>query len=244
MNHNELMRAIIDSRLSPEDRENDGKAQKLAWDARCRIKAICACGMAELDRGLQGYRLTELGRNLREAPKSDKHNGKRFRLLSAEETAIFRRGLLTNPPVIRVLMLLNDSRRQGGGPLSKYDIGGQLGFAGDIGFTHFEPEFVVQTGCAFGDAEGDADKWARTIISWLMQIGWAIKNGRANILGKPLDLYTTTNEVDRILQYSARSTVKYIPVEMLCSEHHPFSQIVKHDNTDFQSNYFPAPILD
>ncbi len=31
------------------------------------IKAICACGMVELDRDLQGYRLTPLGQELCDA---------------------------------------------------------------------------------------------------------------------------------------------------------------------------------
>lgn len=34
-------------------------------------------------------------------------------------------------------------------------------------------------------------------------------------------------EVDRVLQYPARSTVKYVPQEMLCSARHPFSRIVQ-----------------
>ena len=42
-----------------------------------------------------------------------------------------------------------------------------------------------------------------------------------------LEIYTTRYEVDRVLQYSARSTVKYVPQEMLCSAHHPFAQIVQ-----------------
>ena len=230
MNHNALMRAILDARLSPADRGNDRKAQRLTWDARCRIKAICACGMVELDRAQQGYCLTGLGEELRQAPQSNKfYRGKR--LLSPEEVEIFRKGILTNPPVIRVLSLLNENRKSGKGALSKYDVGSKLGFAGDVGFTHYEPEFVVRNGKSFNDAEGDADKWARTIISWLMQVGWVVEDGTISVLGSPLKLYTTTYDVDKVLQYSARSTVKYIPQEMLCSNHHPFADIVQQRRT-------------
>lgn len=221
INHNALMRAIFLRRMQLGDIK-----KKWTWDARCRIKAICACGMVELDRDIQGYRLTELGKELCAAPKSDKlSRGKR--ILSEEEKVIFRKGLLTNPPVIRVLNILNDNRKNGLGSMSKYDVGSQLGFVGDIGFSHFEAEFVARNDKSFNDAEGDADKWARTIISWLCQVGWVVKDGNADIYGKTLPLYTTVYEVDRVLQYAARSTIKYIPQEMLCSDHHPFAAVVQ-----------------
>lgn len=222
ISHNALMRSIYESRTKKGEIIN-----KWTWDARCRIKAICACGMVELDRELQGYRLTELGKELCSAPKSAVMNrGKR--LLSPQEVEIFRRGLLTNPPVIRVLSLLNENRRKGLDGLSKYDIGGQLGFAGDIGFTHLDATYVARSGKNFNDAEGDADKWARTIISWLTQVNWVFRSGTSYVFEKMLPIYSTTSEVDRVLQYTARSTVKYIPQEMLCSDHHPFAPVVQH----------------
>lgn len=226
LNHKALMRAILDTRLSPEDRGNDRRAQRLAWDARCRIKAICACGMARLDRDNQGYRLTELGRELRRARKHFREF-RGLRLLSSEEIELFRQGILTNPPVVRVLTLLNESRKKGREGLSKYDIGGRLGFAGDVGFTHYEPEFVVRMGKSFINTEGDADKWARTILSWLTQVGWVARGGTVSVLGRPLWLYTTDCAVDRVLRYSARSAIQYIPQEMLCSHRHPFAEIVQ-----------------
>lgn len=222
INHNELMRRIFEFRTSLGNIK-----KKWTWDARCRIKAACATGMIEIDRSCQGYRLTDLGRQLCVAPKSEIHrNGNR--VLCDEEIELFRKGLLTNPPVIRVLSLLNDSRKNGNGPMSKYDVGGQLGFVGDIGFTHFEAEFVVLNGKSFNDAEGDADKWARTILSWLTQVGWVKKSDPIDVLGKPLQRFTTIYDVDRVLQYGAASSVKYIPQEMLCSDHHPFTAVIQH----------------
>lgn len=221
MSHNALMRAIYAYRTELGDIK-----KKWTWDARCRIKAICACGMAELDRDLQGYRLTALGKELCTAPKNDElYRGKR--ILSEKEKTIFQKGLLTNAPTIRVLNILNYNRKNGLSAMSKYDVGSKLGFVGDIGFSHFEAEFVARSGKSFNDAEGDADKWARTIISWLNQVGWVIKDSNADVLGKSLPLYTTVYEVDRVLQYAARSTVKYIPQEMLCSDHHPFAEVVQ-----------------
>ena len=86
---------------------------------------------------------------------------------------------------------------------------------------------MARSGKSFNDAEGDADKWARTILSWLSQVDWVVKSESADILGKSLPLYTTVYEVDRVLQYAARSTVKYVPQEMLCSDHHPFADVVQ-----------------
>ena len=221
INHNELMRRIFAYRTALGDIK-----KKWTWDARCRIKAICATGMVEIDRTCQGYRLTQLGKQLCSAPKSTVTN-RNNRVLSDEEKEIFRKGLLTNPPVIRVLSILNDNRKNGNKPMTKYDVGSRLGFVGDIGFTQFEADFVALSGKSFNDAEGDADKWARTIISWLIQVGWVTKCDPVEVYGKTLPTYTTVYEVDRILQYSAASTIKYIPQEMLCSDHHPFTEVVQ-----------------
>lgn len=221
IDHNTLMRSIYFSRQEKGDLK-----KKWTWDARCRIKAVCATGMVELDRSISGYKLTTLGIALKAAPYSTTlFKGKR--ILSPEEKEIFKKGLLSNPPVIRVLSILNESRRNGNVPLSKYDVGSQLGFVGDIGFTHFEAEYVALMDKSFNDKEGDADKWARTIISWLSQVGWVVKGESAEIYGKTLPRYTTTFEVDRVLQYGAKSTIKYVPQEMLCSEHHAFPKVVQ-----------------
>lgn len=224
INHNDLMRKIFESRLANRDL---GKKGKWSWDARCRIKAACACGMLKLNRVENGYYLTSLGAELKQAPKSDRLYKKK-RVLSAEEIEIFRRGLLTNPPVIRVLSLLNEDRRAGGEGLSKYDIGGKLGFVGEYGFTHWEPEYVSRSNKKFNDAEGDADKWARTILSWLSQVNWVIKAGQLFYNEQALAIYSTNHEVDMLLRYGAKSTKKYVPSEMLCSYHHPFHELIQN----------------
>ena len=129
INHNEFMRRVYAYRISQEP-----DLAKWSYDARCRARAIVATGMIRLDRNIQGYVITDLGRELLNAPKSDVIK-KKNRILCDEEKEIFKRGILSNPPVVQVLSLLNSSRRQGRS-LSKYDIGAQLGYAGDRGFTH------------------------------------------------------------------------------------------------------------
>ncbi len=208
-------------------RENRGDLPtRWTWDARCRIKAIHAVGLVKLNRNIQGYELTDLGRQLQNCPKPSILKRK-LRILTRQETEIFKRGLLTNPPVIRVLQLLNDDRRDQHVGLSKYDVGRQLGFVGDVGFTHIDPHWVVNHGYKFANKEGDADKWARTILRWLIQVGWAVHHGYTDIRGHKLILYTSTPEVDNVLRYTVNSVRRNIPGEMLCSNHHAFPKLVQ-----------------
>lgn len=220
INHNEFMRRVYAYRISQEP-----NLAKWSYDARCRARAIVATGMVQLDRKIQGYVITDLGRELLKAPKSNVVK-KKNRILCDEEKEIFKRGILSNPPVVQVLTLLNNSRRQGKS-LSKYDIGAQLGYAGDRGFTHIEAEYVARIGANFNDKEGDADKWARTILSWLQQVGWVVSGNSLDYYGKSLKTYTSTEEVENVLRYNAKSILKYVPQEMLCSEKNPFSSIVQ-----------------
>lgn len=207
--------------------ENKDLPTRWTWDARCRIKAINACGLVRLDRNIQGYQLTDLGKRLKQCQKSNKFiRGKRC--LSAEEIEIFRIGVLTNPPVIRVLDLLNQDRKGRNQGLSTYDIGSQLGFVGDPGFTHLDPNWIVANGFSFTNKEGDSDKWARTIISWLTQLGYVKKRKQyQNIEGFNLPLYSATPEIENVLRYSAKRIVKYVPSEMLCSDHHLFPKLIQ-----------------
>lgn len=221
MNHYDFMRVVYQYRTAKEP-----NLAKWTYDARCRARAIVATGMATLDRRIQGYQITDLGTRLLQAPKSDKYK-RNIRLLTEEEIEIFREGILSNPPVVQVLQLLNDNRRNKQKAMSKYDLGQFLGFAGDPGFTHLEPEAVARRGASFNDQEGDADKWARTILSWLIQVKWVKQAGYVVYYGKRLPVYTTVPEVDRVLRYKAKSIVKYVPEEMLCSDKQQLKQIVR-----------------
>ncbi|HHU32182.1 MAG TPA: hypothetical protein GXZ50_05940 [Clostridia bacterium] len=220
--HLELRERIREYRCA-----NNDLPKYWSWDARCRIKAIHACGLVKLNRHIQGYELTDLGQQLKSCPKATDHlRGKR--ILTTEEIDIFCNGLLTNPPVIRVLELLNRERRTTNIGLTKYEIGEQLGFVGDPGFTHLDPVWIASSGYSFHNKEGDADKWARTILSWLRQVGWAyLAEERATICGKTLSRYKATSEIDNILRYNVKRVERNVPSEMLCSEKHPFPKLIQ-----------------
>lgn len=102
--------------------------------------------------------------------------------------------LLTYPPVIRILSLLNSLEE--GQYVTKFDLGNKLGFIGEEGFTSYPlniwladyntaPESRKER--MKRDVEGTSDKYARMICSWLKKLGWVkltSRNVSANYNGK------------------------------------------------------------
>lgn len=94
-----------------------------------------------------------------------------------EEKKTFSYALLSYPPVIRILNILND-----GNSYTKFELGSLLGFFGEMGFTSVSQKlFLAELGSANSSSEktkirsneeGDADKYARTIARWLEQMEW------------------------------------------------------------------------
>src|SRR5690625_1286035 len=64
--HLDLMDEIRKMRESQND-----LPKRWSWDARNRIKAIHALGLVKLDRNIDGYELTNLGRELKVCEKSN-----------------------------------------------------------------------------------------------------------------------------------------------------------------------------
>lgn len=136
------------------------------WSADGYLRWAIACGLLVYNNNDDSCSITELGKKL--ALSQDG---------SAEEAEFFTIALLHYPPVIRILSLLRDNSDQ-----TKFDIGQQLGFKGELGFTSFERKVVAYDySCAQdkvekqkikSNEEGDADKYARTICSWLAKMQW------------------------------------------------------------------------
>lgn len=110
---------------------------------------------------------------------------------SEEEYEILEEALLSYPPAVRVLSLLaGDPDRA----LSKHEIGHQLGFVGEPGFTSFTEATYVRE-WALADAErrkelknileGDSTKYARQICSWLCHLKhpWARGTRKSVLFG-------------------------------------------------------------
>ena len=99
---------------------------------------------------------------------------------SEEKNSIMGQAYLSYPPVCRVLGLLASK-----GHMTKFEIGAQLGFTDEAGFTSFPQNIWVQAyeestdnterKTLRSDTEGSSDKYARMICSWLEAIGWVRK---------------------------------------------------------------------
>lgn len=123
-------------------------------------------GFLEYDRQSDECSLSELGEQY--ANTEDKSN---------EEEDILKKAFLSYPPVCRIMLLLENNE-----PLTKFEIGEKLGFIGEAGFTSI-PQHLILQGLSeiedtkernklLSDTEGTSDKYARTICSWLKQLGW------------------------------------------------------------------------
>lgn len=85
--------------------------------------------------------------------------------------------VLTYPPAIRILKLLSKTEDT---HLTKFEIGRQLGFIGEDGFTSLSQKTFIRAlvnaepkerKSMKADWEGSSDKYARTITSWLEKLG-------------------------------------------------------------------------
>jgi adenine-specific DNA-methyltransferase len=157
---------------------------------------------------------------------------------SEDELEVLRRQLLVNPPVVRVLSLLKS-----GEPLTKFELGAEIGFYGEGGFSKYPQDIFVEELAAAKNneersqvrqnREGSCDKYARTIAGWLSKAGWLVKvpkevrvrTGKQEIV-ETLDAYRITGSgltaINRALGTSRYERVtKFVPPEMLCSGKQP-----------------------
>lgn len=139
------------------------------WQAECFLRWGISIGLLDYHAASDSCSLSPLGRRYAAAEAG-----------SAEEREILGEAYLSYPPAVRVLFLLD-----GQGHLTKYEIGRQLGFIGEAGFTSVSQNMFVSSYCMETDkqekqrlranAEGSSDKYARMIASWLCEIGWAVQ---------------------------------------------------------------------
>lgn len=102
---------------------------------------------------------------------------------SAAEKNILISAILAYPPAVRVLDLLSTGQH-----LTKFDIGKQLGFSGESGFTSLPLNILIQTLAESylasqknnirQDWEGSSDKYARMIAGWLTKLGLVKKQSK------------------------------------------------------------------
>lgn len=107
---------------------------------------------------------------------------------SPSEKEAYETALLSYPPVNRVLEILSDML-----PHTKFEIGRNLGFCGEKGFTSIpQGQFLAHLESTSDPAvkksvrsnmEGDADKYARMIANWCVKMGW-VKSTTKNVIDR------------------------------------------------------------
>lgn len=144
------------------------------WSAVCFVRWAEALGFIDYQEDSDSFMITDLGYNF-------VGSGKDF-----PKNHSLEQGLLSYSPVHRILSLLRDSQNE---PLSKFQIGSQLGFMGESGFTSISHDLVFEQLAREIDKEqikeirsnieGSSDKYARMICGWLIKMGWVDQANRA-----------------------------------------------------------------
>lgn len=144
--------------------EGQGKPFTDNWTADGFIRWAYALGFIDYDYLDDAFFISQSGFDLSRTPEN-----------SDGEKEVLIEALLSYPPAVRVLDLLS-----GGEHLTKFDIGKQLGFSGESGFTSLPLEIIISSLAAADsnektkirqDWEGSSDKYARMIAGWLSKLG-------------------------------------------------------------------------
>ena len=109
-----------------------------------------------------------------------------------EKKEILIDSILSYPPAVRILNLLSDGKVK-----TKFELGKNLGFIGEDGFTSIPQDVLIMTLATTEDAkernklrtdtEGSSDKYARMIAKWLSKLGLLVqvaKEVELSIAGK------------------------------------------------------------
>ena len=134
------------------------------WASDSFVRWAHLCGFIKYNGDSDNFEITETG--LAYSNTEDD---------SEEEYEILLTAILSYPPVSRILQLLSNGEH-----LSKFEIGSNLGFLGDNGFTSL-PQNVLLTSLAMtsdsteknkmkSDWDGSSDKYARQICKWLEKL--------------------------------------------------------------------------
>ena len=234
-----IIQAIIDAQSERIYTDNFGISKKMKkpytddWSADGYLRWAISCGLLNYDKIADTCQLSELGQNL---ALSDDNSQAEYESLTT--------ALLSYPPVIRILSLLKEQPEQ-----TKFELGSQLGFIGELGFTSIPQEIFLYDYCSATTAsekseirsnfEGDSDKYARGIASWLIQMNWVV-SARKNIsadynktqYSADLQVYSITRNGEKaLIKANGNSSNPRIPrvvmFEMLASNKTPDAEYLR-----------------
>lgn len=140
------------------------------WTSDGFVRWAHCLGFIEYDYATDAFSITSSGLILSAARSSGDE-------LNADECKILIDAVLSYPPAIRVLSLLARDNAH----LTKFEIGRQLGFTSESGFTSMPQDVLIRTIAGISNSkernemrnnwEGSSDKYARMIASWLIKLG-------------------------------------------------------------------------
>lgn len=162
------------------------------WPADNFLRWAHCFGFIKYNYSDDTFEITENGLSLTHAKITTQ-------ILSDKEKELLIRAILAYPPAVRILTLLyEDSANH----LTKFELGRQLGFSGEEGFTSMPQNILIRTlfnvdsnkekSKIKADWEGSSDKYARMIATWLEKLGLVErvdKNISVTMFGK---VYTET----------------------------------------------------
>ncbi|MBU9722341.1 MULTISPECIES: restriction endonuclease FokI C-terminal domain-containing protein [Bacillaceae] len=137
------------------------------WSSDGFVRWAHALGFLEYDSASDSFTLTDIGLEYSQSEDD-----------SETEKRILVDALSSYPPAIRILTLLENGEH-----LTKFDLGKQLGFSGESGFTSLPQNLFLDAlanapssppsakNSIRADWEGSADKYARMIAGWLAKMG-------------------------------------------------------------------------
>lgn len=140
------------------------------WPADNFVRWAHCFGFIKYDYTDDTFEITNKGLELTSARGTDE-------ALSEKEKELLINAVLAYPPAIRILTLLSETEDT---HLTKFEIGQQLGFIGEDGFTSMPQKIFIRSlvnaeskdrKIMKADWEGSSDKYARMIASWLMKLG-------------------------------------------------------------------------
>lgn len=167
---------LIQITVLPESAKTRMKNWTDNWTADGYLRWALSLNFVKHDRESDKCKITDLG--LKFSRSEDSEIG-----LSKEELDILRTALLSYPPAMRVLQILNDANK----PVNKFYIGNLLGFKGEKGFTSYPSDLMMDwfvnsskedMKTIRSDVEGTSDKYARMISTWLTKVGFVSKSSK------------------------------------------------------------------
>lgn len=148
------------------------------WPADNFVRWAHAFGFLKYDYREDSFEITQAGKRLVAArPESAEFPAdSKDEELSSEELEVLTLAILAYPPANRILSLLAEENAH----LSKFELGKQLGFIGEGGFTSL-PQSILLRALATAEStaerskmrmdwDGSSDKYARMIGKWLTKL--------------------------------------------------------------------------